>query len=86
MTTPSQDPKIQESDQKTKAKMKIHADNKQYKPLRVGHTVLVKRDDSKKKSDTPYDPKPHTVIEKKGCMVTAEYCDGIPVTRNSSFF
>ena len=69
--------------------MKKHADNKRYiKPSTVkeGDTVLVKRDDSKKKSDTPYDPRPHTVVEKKGSMITAEDDDGVPITRNSSFF
>ena len=38
--------------------MTIHTDNKQYvkpSPLKIGDTVLVKKDDSKKKSDTPYD-------------------------------
>ena len=48
--------------------------------------MFVKRDDSKKKSDTPYDPRPLIVVEKKGSMVTAQDDDGVPVTRNSSFF
>ena len=69
--------------------MKKHADSKRYvKPSTVkeGDTVFVKRDDSKKKSDTPYDPRPHIVVEKKGSMVTTQDDDGVPVTRNSSFF
>ena len=69
--------------------MKEDADNKRYvKPsnAKESDTVLVKRDDSKKKSDTHYDPRPHTIVEKKGSMVTAENDDGVQVTRNSSFF
>ena len=69
--------------------MKRHADNKRYvKPstLTEGDTVLVKRDDSKKKSDTPYDPRPRVLVEKKGSMIKAEAADGNTVTRNSSFF
>ncbi|PFX29727.1 Potassium channel subfamily T member 1 [Stylophora pistillata] len=72
-----------------KAKIKKHADNKRYvKPstIKEGDTVFVKRDDSKKKSDTPYDPRPHIIVGKKGSMVTAQDDDGVQVTRNSSFF
>ena len=87
--SPCSDPKIRERDQIAKAKMKSHADNKQYvKPstLKEGDMVFVKRDDSKKKSDTPYDPRPCTVVEKKGSMGSAEDDDGVLITRNSSFF
>ena len=89
LTTACSDPEIRERDQTAKVKMKEHADNKRYvKPsnAKEGDTVLVKRDDSKKKSDTPYDPRPNVIVEKKGTMVTAENDDGIQVTRNSSFF
>ena len=89
LTTPCSDPEIRERDQTAKAKMKEYADNKRYvKPsnAKEGDTVLVKRDDSKKKSDTPYDPRPLIIVEKKGSMVTAENDDGTQVTRNSSFF
>ena len=89
LTTPCSDPEIQEGNQAAKAKMKEHADNKRYvKPsnAKEGDTVLVRRDDSKKKSDTPYGPRPHIILEKKGAMVTAENDDGIQVKRNSSFF
>ena len=61
--------------------MKEYADNKRYvKPsnAKEGDTVLVKRDDLKKKSDTPYDPRP--------LIIVAENDDGTQVTRNSSFF
>lgn len=89
LTTPRSDLEIRERDRSAKAKIKKHADNKRYvKPSTVkeGDTVLVKRDDSKKKSDTPYDPKPHIVVAKKGSMVTAQDDNGVQVTRNSSFF
>lgn len=75
LTTPRSDLEIRERDWSAKAKIKKHADNKRYvKPSTVkeGDTVLVKRDDSKKKSDTPYDPRPHIVVGKKGSMVTAQ--------------
>ena len=48
--------------------------------------MFVKRDDSKKKSNTPYDSRPHIVVGKKGSMVTAQNDDGVQATRNSSFF
>ena len=89
VTIPCSDPVIRERDRTEKAKMKKHADNKRYvKPSTTaeGDTVLVKRDDTKKKSDTPYDPRPRTVVQKKGSMVTAVDDDGVQVTRNSSFF
>lgn len=89
LTIPHSDPEIRERDWTAKAKMKKHADNKRYirpSTVKEGDTVIVKRDDSKKKSDTPYDPRPHIVVEKKGSMVTAQDDDGVPVTRNSSFF
>ena len=89
LTIPHSDPEIRERDRTAKAKMKKHADNKRYirpSTVKEGDTVIVKRDDSKKKSDTPYDPRPHIVVEKKGSMVTAQDDDGVPVTRNSSFF
>ena len=89
LTTPRSDLEIRERDRSAKAKIKKHADNKRYiKPSTVkeGDTVFVKRDDSKKKSDTPYDPRPHIVVGKKGSMVTARNDDGVQVMRNSLFF
>ena len=87
-TTPN--PDILESDRVAKAKMKAYADRKCYvrpSPLEKGDTVYVKRDTTKKKkSDTPYRLEPHTIISKKGSMVTASDSDGKNVTRNSSFF
>ena len=89
LTTPCSDPEIRERDQTAKVKMKEHADNKRYvmpSNAKEGDTVLVKRDDSNKKSHKPYDPRPHIIVEKKGSMVTAENDDGTQVTTNSSFF
>ena len=89
LTAPRSDLEIRERERSAKAKIKKHADNKRYvKPstIKEGDTVFVKRDDSKKKSDTPYDSRPHIVVGKKGCMVTAQNDDGVQVTRNSSFF
>ena len=88
-TTPCSDPEIQERDQTAKAKMKEYADNERYvKPsnAKEGDTVLFKRGDSRKKSDTPHDPIQLIIVERKGSMVTAENDDGTQVTRNSLFF
>ena len=83
------DSQIREHDRTAKVKMKKHADDKRYvKPSTVeeGNLVLVKRDDSKKKSHAPYDPRPRTVVKKKGSMVTAEDDDCVQVMKNSLFF
>ena len=74
--------------QKAKRKMKKYADSKAYvKPSRVrpGDTVVLKRDPSHRKSETPYEPKPYKVVSCKGSMVTATRGEKT-VTRNSSFF
>lgn len=47
--------------------------------------MFVKGDNSKKKSDMPYGPRPHIIVEKKGSMVTAQV-DGVLVARNSFLF
>ena len=54
-------------------------------PVTEGDTVFVRRDDTKRKRDTPYRPEPYVVIAKKGSMVTVRNKSG-KVTRNSSFF
>ena len=87
--TPCSDAAIWQRDQAAKAKMKEHADNKRYvKPsaIKEGDIVLVKRDETKKKGDIPYNPIPRTVIKTKGSMVTAKNAEGVPVSKNSSFF
>ena len=89
VTTRCSDPEIHECDRTSKAKMKKHADNKRYikaSTVKEGDTVFVRRDDSKKKSDMPYDPRPLIIVEKNGSMLTAQDDDGVPVTRNSLFF
>ena len=87
VTIPCSDPVIRERDRTVKAKNKKQADNKRYlKPPSTtaeGDTVLFKRDDTKKKSVTPYDPRPRTVVEKKGCMVTAVDDDGVQKRANN---
>ena len=88
LTTHCYDAEIQERDRTGKVNMKKHAYNKHYiKPSTVkeGDTVFFRRDDSKKKSDTPYDTRPLIVVEKKGSMVNAQD-DSIPVKKNSSYF
>ena len=82
------DADIRQCDQAVKAKMKEYADNKQYvKPLPIKEVdiVLVKRDETKRKGNTPYSLVPRTVVETKGSMVTAENVEGAPITRNYSF-
>lgn len=73
--TPCSDALNRQPNQTANAKMKEHADNKRYvKPSTIteGDVVLVKKDETKKKSDTPYYPKPRTVVKTKGAMVTEE--------------
>ena len=68
--------------------MKTYADNKaNVKPsdLSVGDTVLVRRDPSEKKSESPYKHERFIVTEKKGSMITAT-TGNRGTTRNSSFF
>lgn len=87
-TTPHDQADIKWKDAQAKGKMKEYADRKAYvKPsnIRPGDTVLVKRDRSYKKSQTPYEPQPYIVTSCKGSMVTARHGDRT-VTRNSSFF
>lgn len=73
--TPCSDALSRQRNQTANAKMKEHADNKRYvKPSTIteGDVVLVKKDETKKKSDTPYYPKPRTVVKTKGAMITEE--------------
>ena len=79
------DANIRQCDQPVKAKMKEHADNKQYvkpSPIKEVDIVLVKRDETTRKGN----PVPRTAVETKGSMVTAESVEGVPITRNYSFF
>ena len=73
------DNEMRDRDKAAKAKMKAYADNKSYvKPstLKEGDIVLVRRDRSKRKSDTPYREDPYKVIQKKGTMITAQTEEG----------
>lgn len=83
-----QDPAVEENDRKAKSKMKKYADAKAYvqpSTIQEGDTVFVKRDDSKRKRDTPYRPESYVVVQKKGSMVTATN-NNATITRNSSCF
>ena len=80
--------KIQEADQKAKERIKKYADSKAYvksSKIRAGDTVVLKRDHSYCKSQTPYESKPYKVTVCKGSMITARRGERT-VTRNSSFF
>ena len=68
--------------------MKAYADNQAYvKPnnIQPGNFILLKRDKTYRKSETPYEPKPYTVIECNGSIITVARGDKT-VTRNSSHF
>ncbi|CAB4005904.1 Transposon Ty3-I Gag-Pol poly, partial [Paramuricea clavata] len=81
-----QDPAVEGNDRKAKSRMKRYADSKTYvqpSTIQEGDTVFVKRDDSKRKRDTPYRPDSYVVVQKKGSMVTARN-NNATITRNSS--
>jgi transposase InsO family protein len=83
-----QEPTLEANDRNAKMKMKSYADAKAYvrpSTIKTGDTVFVRRDDSKRKRDTPYRHEPYVVIAKKGSMVTASNKSGT-ITRNSSYF
>ena len=83
-----QESTLKANDRKAKKKMKTYADAKAYvrpSEIKEGDTVFIKRDDTKRKRDTPYRPEPYVVIAKKGSMVAARN-NSDTVTRNSSFF
>ena len=68
--------------------MKKYADNKRFvrpNSFSEGDKVIVKRDQSIKKSGPPYDPDPYVITQRKGTMITAKR-KGKEITRNSSFF
>ncbi|XP_046841052.1 uncharacterized protein K02A2.6-like [Xenia sp. Carnegie-2017] len=80
--------RIRVQDERAKLKMKLHADNNRNvktSEIKVGDMVLVKKDTTTNKQQTPYDGKPCEVVERKGSMVTAKK-DRMLFTRNSSFF
>ena len=80
------DHNLRAKDAKSKAKMKRYADAKRYvKPsdLKIGDSVIVK--DMSLKKSIPYNPKPLTIVNKKGSMITAKEGDRT-IVQNSSFF
>lgn len=75
------------NDAVTKEKMKIYADNKRHtklSPLGPGDQVLIKQK-KRNKLTPPFDPRPCTVREKNGSMITAQSGESL-ITRNSSHF
>jgi hypothetical protein len=87
--SPSEDSELRKTDMTQKAKMKHHADMKQYvrpSDLQVGDHVLVKQPFNMAKGN-PFEPTPMVITGKKGTMITATDKDnGRSVTRNSSHF
>ena len=83
------DRELRERDAKKKSKAKHHADKKRYvktSNIQVGDAVLV-RNEKKGKVEPKYDPRPYTVVVKKGTMVTASRDNPRHlITRNTSFF
>ena len=79
---------MRKCDRTTTVKMKRHADIEWY----VKPSIIKERDkalgndESKKKSDTPYNTTLSIEFGKKGSMVTAEAQNATQVTRNNSFF
>lgn len=75
------------NDAVSKQKMKEYADRRRHtapSPITSGDQVLV-RQRKLDKLTPPYNPKPYTVVEKRGSMVTAKR-DDHTITRNSSHF
>lgn len=66
---------------------KRYADEKRqakYSDITLGESVMVKRDQRQNKLDTPFIPKPFTVVAKAGSKVTVESDEGVQYDRNSS--
>jgi hypothetical protein len=79
--------KMIHNDQISKQKMKTHADVKRHtvpSDLAPGDTVLVKQPKTNKLTP-PFCPKPYTIMDKKGSMVTAKR-GSHRIVRNSSYF
>ena len=81
------DESIRMKDRRNKERVKKYADrgsNVKTCPLGVGDSVLVTKP-RKCKSAPYYDPRPYTITQRKGNMITAER-DNHRITRNTSFF
>ena len=75
LITRSTDDEMRKYHRKTMVKIERHPDSEWYvKPpiIKEGDKVLVKRDDSKKKSDTSYNTTPSIEFDMKESTVTAE--------------
>ena len=78
---------VQERDAMQKRKMKMNADKKRKarkSEFKIGDTVLVKQE-RKNKMSTPFNPKPLTIVDIKGTMITASR-EGTKITRNASHY
>ena len=79
--------KVQDTDDRAKAKMKEYADTKsraKQSNIQVGDTVLI-RQRKENKWSTRFDPSPFKVVRRKGTMITA-LRNGKYVSRNISLF
>lgn len=75
------------NDATSKAKMKAYGDQKRHaapSTLSPGDPVLVKQPKANK-TTPPFDPKPYTVVQTKGSMITAQRGPS-SIVRNSSHF
>ena len=78
---------LRDRDEMKKRKMKEYADEKNHaseSKLKEGDRVIVQQR-QRKKAMSPYDPKPYTITQRNGTMITASR-DEKRVTRNASFF
>ena len=78
---------LRDRDEMKKRKMKEYADEKNHaseSDLKEGDRVIVK-ERQRDKAMSPFDPKPYTITQRKGTMITASR-DGKSIPRNASFF
>ena len=80
--------KAAENDAHAKSRMKHYADQRNRvatSDIKVGDTVLLRRDTKRDKTTAPFHTNPYEVISRKGNMVTCQ-AGGRKVTRNSMWF
>jgi hypothetical protein len=85
---PSNDKAVRKQDKTAKDRMKADADKRENirkNSIKIGDSVIVKRDGHINKDQTPYLTDIYTVTQKKGSMITASNGQRT-ITRNSSFF
>ena len=81
------DDNLRKTDAERKRRIKYYADKKKnikYSDIEIGDTVLLKIKRNRK-SDPYYDPKPYTIIQRKGNMLVAERGHQT-VARNTLYF